>query len=141
MEPLPSAITAEGRPQKGMVWAGRAASGVAVLFLSFDASMKLLELRPAIEGTSQLGWPVSTVFGIGVLQLVCLVAYLIPRTAVLGALLWTGYLGGAIATHERVGSPVFSHTLFPIYIALLLWGGLWLRDARVRSLLPLRRGQ
>jgi hypothetical protein len=97
--------------------------------------MKVLALPPAIEGTLQLGYPANTIVGIGLLQLVCLAAYLIPRTALIGAVLWTGYLGGAIATHVRVGSPLLTHTLFPIYVATFLWAGLWLRDRRVDALL------
>jgi hypothetical protein len=120
------------------VWTGRVLSGVAVLFLIVDASMKLLHLAPAVEATSQLGYPATVVVPLGVLQIVCLIIYLVPRTAPLGAILWTGYLGGAIATHVRVGNPLFSNVLFPIYVAALLWAGLWLRDARVRELLAAR---
>ncbi len=83
-------------------------------------------------------YPASTIFGIGLVQVVCLVAYLVPRTSVFGAVLWTGYLGGAVATHVRVGSPLLSHTLFPVYVAVLLWAGLWLREPRLRALLPVR---
>jgi hypothetical protein len=100
--------------------------------------MKLLQLPVAVEGTVQLGYPANTIFPIGVIQVVCLIAYLIPRTSPIGAILWTGYLGGAIATHVRVGSPLFTHVLFPIYVAALLWSGLWLRDGRVRGLLMRR---
>lgn len=123
---------------RGMLWTGRVLSGIAVLFLLFDASVKLLQLPLAMEANAQLGYPASVVFGLGVLELVCLAVYLVPGTAVLGAVLWTGYLGGAIATHVRVGNPLPSHQLFPIYVATLLWGGLWLRDARLRSLFPFR---
>lgn len=87
----------------------------------------------------QLGYPPDRVLWIGIIELVCVVLYLVPRTAVLGALLLTGYLGGAIATHVRVGSPLLSHTLFPIYVALMLWGGLYLREPRLRELVPFRR--
>ena len=86
-----------------------------------------------------LGYPADTVLWIGMIELVCLALYLVPRTAVLGAILLTGHLGGAIATHVRVGSPLLSHTLFPIYVALLLWGGLYLREPRLRELVPFRR--
>ena len=119
------------------LWIGRVLSGLAVLFLTFDAVIKLLRLPMAIDGTTQLGYPAGVVLPIGVVQVVCLVLYLIPRTSVLGAVLWTGYLGGAIATHVRLGNPLFTHVLFPIYVAVLLWGGLWLRDVRLRALLPL----
>ena len=120
------------------LWAGRVMSGFAVLFLLVDATFKVLELPPAVEGTMQLGFPARVVFGLGLLQLACLVVYLVPRTSVLGAVLWTGYLGGAVATHVRVGNPLFSHTLFPIYVATFLWAGLWLRDERLRAVLPIR---
>jgi hypothetical protein len=123
------------------LWTGRVMSGAAALFLLFDATVKVLELPLAMEANMQLGYPASVVFGLGLLQLACLVVYLVPRTSVLGAVLWTGYLGGAIATHVRVGNPLFSHTLFPIYVAMLLWGGLWLRDERLRSVLPVRAAQ
>jgi hypothetical protein len=114
---------------------GRILSGLAVAFLAMDATMKLFSVPAAVQGTAQLGYPTSVLFGIGVVQAICLALYLIPRTAVLGAVLWTGYLGGAIATHVRVGSPLFTHVLFPIYVAAFLWGGLWLRDRRVRAML------
>ena len=136
--PNPQAAAREGPRSQKRLWAGRAMSGAATLFLLVDATVKVLELPPAVEGTTQLGYPTSVVFGLGMLQLACLVLYLVPRTSVLGAVLWTGYLGGAVATHVRVGNPLLSHTLFPIYVAALLWGGLWLRDQRVRSVLPLR---
>jgi DoxX-like family len=119
-------------------WYARVISGLAVLFLLFDATLKVLKVPAAVDGTTQLGYPDSVIVPLGVLQLICLAIYLMPRTSVLGAILWTGYLGGAIATHVRVGSPLFTHVLFPIYVAVLLWGALWLRDDRVRALLPLR---
>jgi hypothetical protein len=126
---------ASGRPSKKALWTGRVLTGLAAMFLLFDAGIKLAMAPEAVAGTAELGWPVNVVQGLGVLQLICLALYLIPRTAVLGAVLWTGYLGGAIATHLRVGNPLLSHTLFPIYVAALIWGGLWLRDRRVRALL------
>ena len=117
------------------VWIGRTLSGLAVLFLAFDAVIKLTQLPMAIQGTTDLGYPASVVLPLGLIQVLCLIVYLIPRTSVLGAILWTGYLGGAIATHVRLGNPLFTHKLFPIYVAALLWGGLYLRDRRVRALL------
>ncbi len=123
---------------RAQVWTGRVLSGLAVLFLMFDAIGKLLRPPQVIEGTTQLGWPVSALLTLGVIQVVCLIVYLVPRTSVLGAILWTGYLGGAVATHLRLGQPLFSHTLFPTYIAALLWVGLWLRERRLRALLPIR---
>ena len=88
-----------------------------------------------MEATKQLGYSADSIFGIGLVECILLALYLIPRTAPLGVLLWTGYLGGAIATHVRIGSPLFSHILFPIYVAAFLWAGLWLRDRRVGALL------
>ena len=121
------------------IWIGRTLSALAILFLSFDTIVKVLRLPVAIEGTTQLGYPESTVFVIGVIQLVCLVLYVIPQTSVFGAILFTGYLGGAIATHLRIGSPLFTHILFPIYVALLIWGGLYAREPRLRAMVPIRR--
>ena len=120
------------------LWSGRVLSGLAVLFLTFDAALHLLRPPFVIEGTQKIGYPVNTIFVLGIIQLVCLILYLIPRTAVLGAILWTGYLGGAVATHVRVADPLFSHILFPTYVAALLWGGLWLREPRLRELVPVR---
>jgi hypothetical protein len=114
-------------------------AGVAVLFLLFDGVTKLAAIEQVAAATEQLGWPVSLTSTLGIIELCCLALYLVPRTSVLGALLLTGYLGGAVATHLRIGSPLPSHTLFPIYIALMLWGALWLRDARLRALVPFRR--
>jgi len=136
--PLNSRATTAVLPSKKARYTGIGLSAFAVLFLSFDASMKVLQVAPAMQGTVELGYPASVVLGLGLLQVACLIAYLVPQTAVLGAVLWTGYLGGAVATHVRVGHPLFSHELFPVYVALLLWGGLWLREPRLRALLPLR---
>ncbi len=122
-------------------WAGYVMSGLVVLFLLFDSVIKLVKLPIAVEGTMQLGYPEDTVVGIGVVLLLCLVVYLIPRTAIFGAILLTGYLGGPIATHVRVGSPLFSHVLFPIYVALLVWGGVFLRCPRLRALIPVQRSE
>ena len=121
------------------IWIGRVVSALAILFLSFDTIVKVLRLPVAIEGTTQLGYPESTVFVIGIIQLVCLVLYVIPQTSVFGAILFTGYLGGAIATHLRIGSPLFTHILFPIYVAVLIWGGLYGREPRLRAMVPIRR--
>jgi hypothetical protein len=123
---------------KKRLWVGRIMSGVAVLFLLFDSATKLLRVEAAMKAAEQIGYPAATMPAIGLILLVCVVVYLIPRTAVLGAVLLTGYLGGAVATHVRVGDPLMSHTLFPIYFAVLIWGGLYLRDWRVHSLIARR---
>ena len=120
------------------LWSGRVLSALAVLFLLFDAVLKVLRPPMAVEGTKQLGYSADIILPLGVLQLILLILYVIPRTSVLGAILWTGYLGGAVATHVRVGNPLFTHILFPIYVALFLWGGLWLREQRLRALVPVR---
>ena len=133
---FPATYTVESNKQ---VWTGRVFSALAVLFLTMDAVMKLIVVPEAVKGTGQLGWPVSSIVPLGILQAILLIIYIVPRTSVLGAILWTGYLGGAVATHVRVGNPLFSHILFPTYVAALLWLGLWLRDRRVRALVPLRR--
>jgi hypothetical protein len=124
---------------KTMLWAGRIISALVVLFLLFDALIKVMKLPPAIEGTTRLGYPESLVFGLGLLELVCVVLYVIPRTSILGAILLTGYLGGAVATNLRVGNPLFSYILAPVYFGVLIWGGLFLRDNQLRALIPVRR--
>jgi len=121
---------------RGRLWTGRVLSGLALAFLAFDTVGKLLQIAPVIEGTTELGYPAHSVLTIGLIQLACVLLYAVPRTAALGAILLTGYLGGAIATHVRVDNPLFTHILFPIYIAALVWGGLYLRDARLSVLLP-----
>jgi len=114
---------------------GRVLTALPVLFLLFDTALKIGNTAPALAAMPQLGYPLELTLPIGLIELFCLILYVVPRTSVIGAILFTGYLCGAIATHLRVGNPLFSHILFPIYIAALLWGGLYLRDARVRALL------
>jgi hypothetical protein len=118
---------------KGKLWTGRILSGLSIAFLLFDAAMKLVKAQPVIEGTVQLGYPESTIIGMGLVLLLSTLLYAIPRTAFLGAILLTGYLGGAVATHVRVGNPLFSHVLFPVYVGIMIWGGLYLRDRRIRA--------
>ena len=129
-------------PSNTRLWAARALSGLSVAFLLFDSTIKLLRLPPALQGTTELGYPVAAVLGIGLVELVCVAFYIIPTTSFLGAVLLTGYLGGAIASHVRVGNPLLSHVLFPTYVAAMIWGGLYLRDNRLRTMLfsavPLR---
>jgi len=123
---------------KACTWTGRVLSGLATLFLLFDAIMKFFmdKLPPeALEAGAALQWPIERMPTVGTILLICTILYAIPRTALVGAVLLTGYLGGAIASHVRVGNPLFTHTLFPIYIAALVWGGLYLRDRRVKALL------
>jgi hypothetical protein len=139
----PRAVVAPGTdaPSKAQRIAGRSLTGLAAAFLFMDAIMKLVLIQPVVDGSRELGYPVHTMLGIGAVLLVATLLYVIPRTAVLGAVLLTGYLGGAIATHVRVEHPLFSHTLFPLYVAALIWGGLFLRDTRLRAFLPWQSAQ
>ena len=122
---------------KSRVWTGRVISGLLALFLLVDGAMKLVKPAPVVEATVRLGYPESVIVGLGIVLLACTILYLIPRTSILGAILVTGYLGGAVATHVRVAEGLFP-ILFPIIMGVLLWGGLWLRDERLRALIPLR---
>lgn len=139
-EILTSAARRSGRgaTTNARVWAGRIMTTLPALFLTFDGVTKLAMNRYVIAATEQLGFPVRVVPILGAVLLTSLALYLIPRTAVLGAILLTGYLGGAVASNVRVGSPLFSYDLAPIYFAIVLWGGLYLRDARLRALVPFR---
>ena len=125
-------------PSKMMLWAGRIISGLVALFLLVDGVMKLVKAEVVVKTTLELGYPESVVVGLGVVLTACTVLYLIPRTSILGAILLTGYLGGAVATHVRVGEGLFP-VLFPVVFGGLIWGGLFLRDDRLRSLIPVRR--
>jgi hypothetical protein len=119
------------------IWASRILGGLPALFLLMDGGMKLFKPVVVVEASAQLGYPESTLVGIGLALLVSTLLYLLPRTAILGAVLLTGYLGGAVATHVRVGGPAFN-VVFPVIFGSLLWGSLWLRDRRLQELLPLR---
>lgn len=123
---------------KKALWAGRIVSALPVLFLLMDGVMKLVKPPVVVEATVKLGYPESTILPLGVVLLICVAIYLVPQTSVVGAILLTGYLGGAVATHVRVGDPLPFHTLFPVYFGVLIWLGLYLRDARLRALVPLR---
>lgn len=128
-----------GRNTKWRLRVGLGMSALPVLFLLFDCVVKLIEIQPVVDSFTQLGYPVALARGIGLLELACLTLYVMPRTAVLGAIVLTGFLGGAVATHLRIGDPLFSHVLFPVYVGLLVWGGLFLRDDTLRALLPTRK--
>jgi len=120
-----------------MLWSGRVMSALPSLFLLMDGIMKLVKPAVVVETTVQLGYPESVITGLGIVLLICTALYLIPQTAVLGAILLTGYLGGAVATHVRVGADLFP-VFFPVIVGILLWGGLVLRNPRLRALLPLQ---
>jgi hypothetical protein len=122
---------------KPMVRAGYVVSALPVLFLLFDGIMKLVQPAPVTEAMLRLGYPASLSAGLGILLLACVALYVFPRTAVLGAVLLTGYLGGAVTTHLRIGDGLFT-LLFPVIVGALVWGGLFLREPRLRALVPLR---
>ncbi len=122
---------------KKMLWAGRIISALPALFLIVDGVMKLVKPPLVVEATVRLGYPESVILGLGIVLIACTVLYMIPTTSVLGAILLTGYLGGAVATHVRVGEGLFPVS-FPIIMGVLIWGGLFLRDERLRALIPLR---
>jgi hypothetical protein len=127
---------AEGAPSKTAIWAGRIVSAVPVLMMAMSAVMKLARTTQVLEGWAKSGYPEGSLLAIGLVELCCAVLYTLPRTAVLGAILVTGYLGGATATHVRASEGVF---VVPVLLGVLAWAGLFLRDPRLRALLPLRR--
>jgi hypothetical protein len=138
MDELAAATEGRTASSKAARWGGRVMCGLPALFLLVYGAMKLVKPAPVVTATVELGYPESVIVPLGVVLLASTVLYLVPRTAVLGAILLTAYLGGAVATHLRVGNPMLTHTLFPVFFGALLWGGLYLRDARLRALLPLR---
>jgi DoxX-like family len=121
------------------LWTGRVLSGLIVLFLLMDAVMKLIKPAPVLKAQAELGWPDEITVATGVVLLVCTILYALPKTAILGAVLLTGYLGGAVAVQWRLGHPLFAQTLFPIYMGIALWTGLCLRDTQLCEMIPLRR--
>ena len=123
----------------GLYRAGWAMSGLAIAFLLMDASMKLLALPVVLQAQAELGFEGEGMArGLGAILLACTLLYAAPQTAVLGAIMLTGYLGGAVAVKLRIGDPLFTHVLFGVYVGVLVWGGIYLRDARLRQILPLR---
>jgi hypothetical protein len=123
---------------RGALWTGRVMSGLVIVFLLFDGAMKLIPLDVVVTTSQQMAIPLDIIRTLGVLTLLGTLLYAYPRTAVLGAIFLTGYLGGAIYAHFRLADPLFTHTLFGVYLGLLIWGGLYLRDPRVRALIPFR---
>ncbi len=127
--------TTKSGASKYMIWAGYVMSALPVLMLLFSAAMKFARPAPVVEGFAHLGYPESLALPLGLIELTCTILYVFPRTAVLGAILLTGYLGGAVATHVRIGEPF----IMPAVLGVLVWGGLFLRDPRIRALIPLYR--
>jgi DoxX-like family len=128
-------VEAAGPNSKKMVWAGRVISAIPVLLMVFSAVLKFLRPAQVVQGMVRFGYPDSLLFLLGVLELLSCVVYLIPRTAVLGAIFMTGYLGGATASNVRIGDPSYIMT---VVLGVMVWGGLFLREPRVRALIPLR---
>jgi hypothetical protein len=122
-----------------MVWTGWGMSGLMILFMLFDSASKLALERHVVEATTQIGYPLDVIRPLGAIGLACTLLYAVPRTSILGAILLTGYLGGAIASKVRIEDPLFSSVLFGVYFGVLVWGGLYLRDPQLRSLIPIRR--
>jgi len=125
-------------PSKGSIWTGRVISALIVLFLLFDSVLKFMKPAPVVETFAHLGLSMSLANPLGIILIVCALLYAIPQTSIIGAILLSGYLGGAVCTHLRVGDPLFSHILFPTYMGALLWLAIYLRDVRLRALIPFR---
>jgi hypothetical protein len=123
---------------KKSLWAGRITTGLIVAFLLFDAVIHLMKPAPVVDAFAKLGFPIRLAVPLGLIELVCILLYVIPRSSILGAILLTGYLGGAIAIQLPTGNSLFGEVLFPVYIGVILWGGIYLRDERLRMLIPLR---
>ena len=134
---MPTAIETSS-PSRARQWTGRVLTTLATLFLLFDGGIKLVQPQPVTQAMTQLGFPLHLSVPIGIILLACTVLYALPPTAVFGAILLTGYLGGAIVVQMRIGAPLLSTTLFPIYLAVLLWAGIYLREPRLRALIPIR---
>ena len=132
---METALSLAATPSTPSRWGARIVTGIPVLFLAFDVAIKLIDPPAVAEASTRLGLPAGLSLGLGLVLAAALALYLVPRTAPLGAVLLTGYLGGAVLAHLRIGDPLISHTLFPIYVGALLWIGLFLRDARVRNLI------
>jgi hypothetical protein len=134
------AIVEQAPASRSARWLGRVLSGIVILFLLFDGAIKLVPWPVVTETMDRIGYGSSETLArtLGVITVACTVLYAIPPTSILGAILLTGYLGGAMASHLRIGSPLFTHTLFGFYLGLMVWGGLWLRDRRLRALMPWR---
>lgn len=125
-------------PSKARLWTGRILTILTTLFMLFDGTMKLFQPLPVTKAMTQLGFPSHLSVPIGVILLICTALYALPSTSVLGSVLLTGYLGGAVVSQLRIGAPLFSTALFPIYFAVLLWAGIYLREPRLRKLIPVR---
>ena len=136
---MTNAATTPTSTPPAMLWTGAASSGLFGLFMAMDIVIKLIRIPQVAQTLKEMGWPGDYGFGIGLMELVFVILYFIPRTSVLGAVLMTGVLGGAVASHVRIADPLFSHILFGVYLGLFMWGGLWLRSPRLRAIFPYAR--
>jgi hypothetical protein len=138
MEQVMPTLSDTAPVSKSALWSGRVVSGLVIVFLLFDGAIKLVPWPVVTETMDRMGYGSSETLArsLGLITLVCTVLYAVPPTSILGAILLTGYLGGAVASHVRIGSPLFSHVLFGFYLGLMVWGGLWLRDRSLRALMP-----
>lgn len=128
------------KPSKKTLWASRIMGGIVILFMLMDSIFKFIQPTEVVEGTLELGFAEHHILVIGILGLISILLYTYPRTSLLGAILLTGYWGGAVATHVRLDNPLFSHILVPVFLGILAWGALWLKDERVRNLIPFKKG-
>jgi hypothetical protein len=140
-EKVMSTIAGTAPVSKTALWLGRILSGLVIVFMLFDGAIKLVPWPVVTETMDRIGYGSSESLArsLGIISIVCTVLYAVPPTSILGAILLTGYLGGAMASHVRIGSPLFSHILFGFYLGLMVWGGIWLRNRNLRTLIPLRR--
>ena len=134
---MQSAVPSSSLSKKSL-WAGRIITGLVAAFLVFDAVIHIMKPAPVVEAFAKLNFPIRFAVPLGIIELVCILLYVIPRTSILGAIFLTGYLGGAIAIQLPTGNPFFGEVVFPAYIAVFLWGGIYLRDERLRTMVPLR---
>lgn len=139
VQPNTQTVGSPGSLSMKSVWAGRIISGLITAFMIFDAVIHLMKPAPVVEGFAKLNFPLSFAVPLGIIELLCVVLYVIPTTSILGAILLTGYLGGAVAIQMPTGNSLFGEILFPVYIGVFLWGGIYLRDEKLRALIPFRR--
>ena len=137
-QPITHEATGTGQLSKKALWTGRVLSGLVVAFLLLDAAMHMLKPAPVVEAFARLHLSLSLAVDLGIVELLCIALYVVPRTSILGAVLLTGYLGGAVATQLPTSTSLFGEILFPVYVGVIVWGGIYLRDERLRALVPWR---
>jgi hypothetical protein len=138
-QPVMQTAGSPGSVSMKSVWTGRIISGLITAFMIFDAVIHMMKPAPVVEAFAKLNFPLTLAVPLGIVELLCIVLYVIPSTSILGAILLTGYLGGEVAIQLPTGNPFFGEILFPVYIGVFLWGGIYLRDAKLRTLIPFQR--